>query len=183
MTSSPSSPRSGRMLYLAALKPTLEASLCLQDFHSQNIERHNKPEIEVQSSSELLLNPVTVCRSPDEKVTVEASINSTRINLFYLHSDPLKRILRKKFLKFMTRRAEQFIIVRRKPVAGFDVSFLITNFHLDHLHKHKIVDFILYFIEDLDKEKQHNPLLDWFWTAIYHCQESPQESRLSSPPT
>ena len=33
--------------YLKAVKHTLEAAMCLENFSSQKVERHNKPEIEV----------------------------------------------------------------------------------------------------------------------------------------
>jgi len=33
--------------YLDAVKESLNAALCLQNFASQIVERHNKPEIEV----------------------------------------------------------------------------------------------------------------------------------------
>jgi ARP2/3 complex 20 kDa subunit (ARPC4) len=33
--------------YLACIRATLEAALCLRNFPSQQIERHNKPEIEI----------------------------------------------------------------------------------------------------------------------------------------
>ena len=33
--------------YLDAIKETLNAALCLQNFASQIVERHNKPEVEV----------------------------------------------------------------------------------------------------------------------------------------
>lgn len=35
---------------------------------------------------------------------------------------------------------------------GYDISFLITNFHTDEMLKHKLVDFIIQFMEDVDKE-------------------------------
>lgn len=75
-------------------------------------------------------------------------------------------------------RAEGFVILRRKalPVSfypghfgrrlrdswgkwnllmtrqGYDISFLITNFHSESMLKHKLVDFIIQFMEDVDKE-------------------------------
>ena len=45
--------------YLKAVKHTLEAAMCLENFSSQKVERHNKPEIEV-SVAELYDN-VYVC--------------------------------------------------------------------------------------------------------------------------
>jgi hypothetical protein len=35
---------------------------------------------------------------------------------------------------------------------GYDISFLITNFHGESMLKHKLVDFIIQFMEDVDKE-------------------------------
>lgn len=63
-------------------------------------------------------------------------------------------------------RAEGFVILRRKPIPvgsplggerwansqGYDISFLITNFHAESMLKHKLVDFIIQFMEDVDKE-------------------------------
>jgi len=34
----------------------------------------------------------------------------------------------------------------------YDISFLITNTHTEHMIKLKLVDFIVTFIEDIDKE-------------------------------
>lgn len=35
---------------------------------------------------------------------------------------------------------------------GYDISFLLTNFHSESMLKHKLVDFIIQFMEDVDKE-------------------------------
>lgn len=35
---------------------------------------------------------------------------------------------------------------------GYDISFLITNFHTESMLKHKLVDFVIQFMEDVDKE-------------------------------
>ena len=32
------------------------------------------------------------------------------------------------------------------------MSFLITNEHMDEMWKHKLVDFIIFFMEEIDKE-------------------------------
>ena len=57
-----------------------------------------------------------------------------------------------KFTRFLTQRAEAFFILRRKPVKGYDISFLITNFHTEAMLKHKLVDFIIHFMDEVDKE-------------------------------
>lgn len=35
---------------------------------------------------------------------------------------------------------------------GYDISFLVTNFHTEAMLKHKLVDFIIQFMEEVDKE-------------------------------
>lgn len=45
------------------------------------------------------------------------------------------------------------LVVRRfLKYQGYDISFLITNFHTEQMYKHKLVDFIIQFMEDVDKE-------------------------------
>ena len=44
------------------------------------------------------------------------------------------------------------MVLRRKPIASYDISFLITNKHTESMLKHKLVDFIIQFMEDVDKE-------------------------------
>ncbi|XP_021658524.1 actin-related protein 2/3 complex subunit 4 isoform X2 [Hevea brasiliensis] len=114
-------------LYLTCIRNTLEAALCLQNFPCQEVERHNKPEVELKTSPELLLNPVK-------------------------QADELENILTKKFLRFLSMRAEAFQVLRRKPIQGYDISFLITNYHCEEMQKQKLIDFIVQFMEDIDKE-------------------------------
>ena len=115
--------------YLNAGRSTLTAAMCLESFNSQVVERHNKPEVEVRSSKELLLTPLIVSRNEKEKVLIEGSINSIRVSIGVKQADEIEKILCKKFMRFMMQRAEHFFILRRKPVEGYDISFLITNFH------------------------------------------------------
>lgn len=35
---------------------------------------------------------------------------------------------------------------------GYDISFLITNRNVEEMLKHKLVDFIIQFMEEVDKE-------------------------------
>eukprot|EP01132_Coremiostelium_polycephalum_P002236 gene2236-2758_t len=145
--------------YLNCIRSTLTAAMCLQNFGSQIVERHNKPEVEVKTSRELVLNPVVIARTnnkdpkkSDEKVLIETSINSIRISVSIKKSDDVDILLAKKFVRFLIQRAENFIILRRKPVEGYDISFLVTNFQTENMFKHKLVDFIIQFMEDIDKE-------------------------------
>ena len=125
--------------YLLCVKRTLEAAMCLENFSSQKVERHNKPEIEIQESPELLLNPVIVSRNEKERVLIEPSINSVRVSIAIKQADDIEKLLCHKFMGFMMRRAENFVILRRKKIEGYDISFLITNFHTEEMLRHKLV--------------------------------------------
>ena len=116
------------------------------------VERHNKPEVEYQDDKELLLKPLLICRNENERTLIETSINSVRVSIKVKQADELEVILTKKFLGFLTQRAEQFSVLRRVPVEGYDISFLITNTHCETMLKHKLVDFVCQFMEDIDKE-------------------------------
>ncbi|KAI5829505.1 actin-related protein ARPC3 [Schizophyllum commune Tattone D] len=138
--------------YLAAVRSTLTAALTLENFSSQVVERHNVPEVEAGASKEVLLNPLTISRNENERVLIEPSINSVRLSIKIKQADEIERILCHKFARFMMQRAENFVVLRRKPVQGYDISFLITNTHTETMLKHKIVDFIIQFMEDVDRE-------------------------------
>eukprot|EP00735_Rhodelphis_limneticus_P014264 TRINITY_DN8268_c0_g1::TRINITY_DN8268_c0_g1_i1::g.10216::m.10216 TRINITY_DN8268_c0_g1::TRINITY_DN8268_c0_g1_i1::g.10216 ORF type:complete len:189 (-),score=53.97,sp/P59999/ARPC4_MOUSE/69.64/6e-82,ARPC4/PF05856.7/2.6e-72,HDA2-3/PF11496.3/0.05 TRINITY_DN8268_c0_g1_i1:199-708(-) len=144
--------------YLLAVRKTLTAALCLENFSCQQVERYNKPEIEARTDKELICTPVVISRNEKEACLIEASINSVRISLKIKQADDLEVILAKKFTRFLMQRAENFIVLRRKAVEGYDISFLITNTHLEQMYKHKVVDFVIQFMEDVDKELSENKI-------------------------
>lgn len=48
---------------------------------------------------------------------------------------------------------ERYVVdVKTNGWQGYDISFLITNFHTEEMLKHKLVDFIIQFMEEVDKE-------------------------------
>jgi len=138
--------------YLDAIRATLNAALCLRNFASQVVERHNKPEVEARMNKELLLQPMVVSRNEKERCMIEGSINSMRISIAIKQSDEMESILVDKFSRFLAQRAEEFVILRRAPVKGYDVSFLITNFHTEEMLKNKLVDFVVHFMQEIDSE-------------------------------
>ncbi|XP_039118868.1 actin-related protein 2/3 complex subunit 4 [Dioscorea cayenensis subsp. rotundata] len=138
--------------YLACIRNTLDAAMCLQNFPCQEVERHNKPEVELKTSPELLLNPILICRNEAEKCLIETSINSVRVSIKVKRADELEKHTGKKFLRFLSMRAEAFQVLRRKAIQGYDLSFLITNYHCEDMQKHKLIDFIVQFMRTLDKE-------------------------------
>ncbi|GER45126.1 actin-related protein 2/3 complex subunit 4 [Striga asiatica] len=202
-------------LYLTCIRNTLEAALCLQNFPCQEVERHNKPEVELNfltsSCSKIFavtvvlgkllqwMSQLLLCGFQDESGASSESLwpivnenfamkdpssdgilllafrkawallvftletwlylgssgffSKSRVMLYNVkQADELENILTKKFLRFLSMRAEAFQVLRRKPVQGYDISFLITNFHCEEMQKQKLIDFIVQFMEDIDKE-------------------------------
>ena len=134
------------------VKRTLHAALCLSSFPSPVVERHNKPEIEMQTSPEVILNPITICRDEGERVLIETSINSVRVSVAFKKADPTAGLISQRIADFLQQRAERFHILRRKAITGYDISFLITNEEAETMHKNKIIDFIVQFISDISKD-------------------------------
>jgi actin related protein 2/3 complex subunit 4 len=50
------------------------------------------------------------------------------------------------------RRADAFEVLRRAPVEGYDVSFLVLLEHVERMEAKGLVDFVVTFMEDVDKE-------------------------------
>jgi actin related protein 2/3 complex subunit 4 len=105
--------------YLGAVRATLTAALCLQNFGSQTVERHNKPQTEAGDSKETILVPVIVARNENERVLIECSINSVRMSIKMKQADDIERILGHLFTRFMMMRAESFVILRRKAISVY----------------------------------------------------------------
>jgi actin related protein 2/3 complex subunit 4 len=57
-----------------------------------------------------------ISRNENERVLIEGSVNSIRISIAIKKSDELEKILSHKFMRFMMMRADNFVILRRKPV-------------------------------------------------------------------
>ena len=134
------------------MRSSLTAALTLENFGSQVVERHNIPEVEAQTTAEAVLVPLTVSRNEHEHVLIEPSVNSVRLSIKIKQADEIEQILCHKFTRFLMQRADNFVILRRKPMPGYDISFLISNAHTETLLKHKLVDFIIQVMEEVDKE-------------------------------
>ena len=89
------------------------------------------------------MNPLTVSRTENERCLIEPSINSVRVSIKIKQADEIEEILCHKFTSFLMQRAEQFIIMRRKAIDRYDISFLITHINLEKMWKHKLIDFVI----------------------------------------
>ena len=86
-------------------------------------------KVEVRLNKELLLNPITICRTRHELCFIEPSINSVRVSFRMKQedADPIEEILCRKLLRFLMQRAEDYAVLRRVPV---EVGSLLRFFLL-----------------------------------------------------
>lgn len=87
------------------------------------------------AAKERLLLPVTISRNEKEEVLLQSSINSVSFRSAVDPADQIDKILCHKFMRFMMMRAENFFILRWKPVEGYDISSHITNLHTEEMYK------------------------------------------------
>lgn len=100
----------------------------------------------IRSTPEVLLTPLLISRNASEQVLIEPSINSVRVSIRIKQADEIERILCHKFTRFLMMRAEAFVVLRRVPVKGYDISFLVTNKNVEEMMKHKLVDFVIQWV-------------------------------------
>ena len=60
---------------------------------------------------------------------IEASINSIRVSIAIKQADEIEKILCHKFMRFMMMRAENFVILRRKPVQVGQIGKMMDGEH------------------------------------------------------
>ncbi len=138
--------------YLKQIRDTLDATFNLRYFPSQLVERQTHPEVEFQDNPKLLMNPLVISKSEQERCLIEASVNSVRVSISIKKNQEIEILLTHMLERFLSLRADKFQILRKKPVDGYDYSFLVTDEHLQKYKKEELVNFILEFIQGIDKE-------------------------------
>ncbi len=138
--------------YLKQIRDNLDATFNLRYFPSQLVERQTHPEVEFQDNPKLLMNPLVISKSEQERCLIEASVNSVRVSISIKKNQEIEILLTHMLERFLSLRADKFQILRKKPVDGYDYSFLVTDEHLQKYKKEELVNFILEFIQGIDKE-------------------------------
>ena len=108
--------------------------------------------MEVNESPELINEPIIITRSDEEKVEIQSSINSVNVNVVLKKHADIEKLIIGIYGKYLMNRANQLELLRKVPKEGYDLSFLITNYHLENYRKEDVIDFIVEFIQDLVKE-------------------------------
>jgi ARP2/3 complex 20 kDa subunit (ARPC4)/Arp2/3 complex, 34 kD subunit p34-Arc len=96
-------------------------------------------------------------KNTPEKCLIEASQNSVRVSFLFkqqimAQSDPVEASILFQWMRFLQQQAEDYQILRRKPVEGYSISFLILDKHVSELGKEDIEDWIVNFCAVMDKE-------------------------------
>merc|ERR1712159_463773 len=84
--------------YLACIRTTMDAALCLRNFASEQVERHNKPEVECSSGKDittqgedglgnLVLPPMVIHKGSADKICIEVSVNAVRVSIAVQQKD------------------------------------------------------------------------------------------------
>ena len=90
-----------------------------------------------------------------EKCYLEVSKNSIRVSFVFKQQssyDPIDQSILSKYMKFFQQRAEDYTILRRKPIEGYSVSFLILNTHVATFGIDNILEVVLDFLSQVDRE-------------------------------
>jgi len=117
------------------------------------VERQVHPEVEFQDNPKLLLQPIIISKSEAEHCLIESSINSVRVSISIKKSAEIEVLLTHMLERFMSLRADKFEILRKKPAHDdFDFSFLVSDDHLQRFKKEELINFMLEFIQGIDKE-------------------------------
>lgn len=111
------------------------------------------PEVEFRDNEKLLLQPVVISKSDREHCMIEGSINSVRVSIAIKKGQEIEFLLTHMLERFMSLRADKFEILRKKPAHdGYDFSFLLSADHLQRYRREELINFILEFIQGIDKE-------------------------------
>ena len=98
--------------YLTIIRDTLEQALCLRNFPSQQYEKINRPQVEVKESPELTSKPIIISRNESEKVEIETSINSVRVNVAVKKYQEIDKLVVGIYSKYLMNRANQLNVLR-----------------------------------------------------------------------
>lgn len=95
---------------------------------------HQKKNNKSNGGPIAICEPLMISKDENEKCLIEVAVNSVRVSFaFRKQSDEVERELVQKYTRFLTQRASTTLdILRKKPLDGWDISFLFTA-HMSYL--------------------------------------------------
>ncbi len=97
--------------------------------------------------------PIIISKGEMETCMIEPSINSVRISIMIKKGLEIEHLLTRMLERFMSLRADKFDILRKKPAhKDFDFSLLISADHMQKFTKAELINFVLEFVQGIEKE-------------------------------
>jgi actin related protein 2/3 complex subunit 4 len=112
-----------------------------------------RPHVELPGTGQVTEH--TISRKNKEKCFIESSKNSVRVSFLFKQqssSDPIDQSILCKYMRFFQQRAELYTILRRKPISGYSVSFLVLNTSCTQFGRDTILQVIIDFLSQIDRE-------------------------------
>ena len=125
-----------------------------------------RPHVELGMATATTIKKERITRNNfKEHCLIESSSNSVRCSFLlkqqHATADPIEQAIVSKYLAFFQQRAEHYHILRRQPVFDveggykYSISFLLLHTQLDKYGQDQMVDTILDFLGQVDRECSH----------------------------
>jgi actin related protein 2/3 complex subunit 4 len=141
--------------YLDRVRVELETGLAAMEDQPLESPYPIRPIVELKTGQSV--KERTIRHSSKEYCLLESSTNSLRLSLSFKQAqgDSIDQAILSKYTRFFQQRAERYTILRRKAVPGYSISFLVTNTHVANFGGNAILEMILDFIAQVDRECSH----------------------------
>jgi hypothetical protein len=141
---------------------------------TQGQEYPIRPHVELGMAATPSITKERITRNSKEHCLIESSSNSVRCSFLlkqqHMTADPIEQAILSKYLVFFQQRAEHYHILRRQPVlqgqveeqgggggggCKYSISFLMWQTQIDKYGQDQMVDTILDFLGQVDRECSH----------------------------
>jgi len=137
--------------YAENVANVLSCCLNLITVDSKTIERVSRPEIELNTSPELILQPIYIEKSADEWARIELSINSLILSFRFKTSDSFEDVLLKGFMRCFERMHPTINILRKVPRPDAHISFLLTTEHSQNIDVPELLNLMKDLVSEFPK--------------------------------
>jgi hypothetical protein len=155
--------------YFDQVRTKLDYALSGMEYPTTSAQGQDYP---IRPYVELGMAPTTTIKkeritrnNSKEHCLIESSSNSVRCSFLlkqqHTTTDPIEQAIASKYLAFFQRRAEHYHILRRQPIFDveggykYSISFLLLQTQLDKYGQEQMVDTILDFLGQVDRECSH----------------------------
>eukprot|EP00764_Aduncisulcus_paluster_P003191 gnl/Carplike_NY0171/14859_a22068_110.p1 GENE.gnl/Carplike_NY0171/14859_a22068_110~~gnl/Carplike_NY0171/14859_a22068_110.p1 ORF type:complete len:171 (+),score=33.68 gnl/Carplike_NY0171/14859_a22068_110:48-560(+) len=139
--------------FIESVKKGIETSLDIEPLSLRHSYSFAYPEVEIKEDSSRLLAPLEIKYQDIYEVLIERAVDSVRISIkVRMRDEDIEKSILDNFSKEMHGLWSELPIIRKKPVKGYFLSFLILHHHIEEFSKNRIVFFISTILQDLSRE-------------------------------